>query len=399
MSQIRNHSANSSRKSGYILVTMAGAAFAIMGAVGLTVDMGRLFTIKTEAQAYTDAAALAAAIQLDGKSTGITAANDAVTATNNSWKFNTTAMPTPTVEFATNSAGPWSTNPGNPTGYIYARVSVTVSAPLSFLPAVMPTKKYTQSVKAYSVAAQIEIESFGIGASPYTAVAQGQNAKGPNFGMTVGNEYDIQWPQFNGSKKECNTSGNTNNGNGNGKSGSADGCFNEPPCDGDSTYAKNAVAANWGAENNGYWGFQSNADIKAAVLDGLQNEPIWVGKNIQPILSNGNKAAEAQVLDLRVSQDASNATETDTAYLADPTHNGRRLMVVPVVDPISTTETIVLGFAQILLMSNGANSDFYKDSQGNQPFCAIYVGPYVHGGNDPGGATSGNGAYRVKLTE
>jgi hypothetical protein len=39
------------------------------------------------------------------------------------------------------------------------------------------------------------------------------------------------------------------------------------------------------------------------------------------------------------------------------------------------------------------------DSNGNDPFCAMYAGPYNVGSEDPSGATSGTGAYRVKLVE
>ena len=378
----------SGRKSGYVLVTMAAAGFALMGAVGLAIDMGRLYTVKTESQAFTDAAALAAAIQLDGTSAGITAAKAAVTKTNNTWGFNTKTMSTPTVEFSTSSSGTYSTNPGNPAGYIYARVTVSVSAPLAFMPIVMTgTKKYTQTVATRSVAGQISISNFPVGLGPYSAIGQG-SMSGPNFGLVVGEQYSIQWPQFNGTRAGCNP-------------GNPEKCFNSPPCAGDSKQAMQAVTQYWGSNNNGYWGFSSNADIKASVLDGLQTQPIAVGDNIYPILSNGNKAAEAAVLDLRVTQDAYYADNSVSNYVASTTHNGRRLMVVPILNPTDSTTTTVLGFGEFLLLSDGTtDSNYYQhETNGNDPFCAIYVGPYVLNADDPGGATSGTGAYRVKLTE
>lgn len=369
------------------MITMACAGFALMGAVGLSIDMGRLYAIKTETQAYTDAAALAAAMELDGKTTGITAAKGAVTKANNTWNFNTASISAPTVEFAQSASGPWSANPGSPSGYIYARVSASVSAPLAFMPVVMPagSKKFKQNVSSRSVAGQIPITTFPRGLEPYTAIST--NTTGPNFGMTAGEEYSMQWPQFNGTRQGCGQ-------------GNPEKCFNADPCDGDSKASMWAVAENWGSNNNGYWGFQSNADIKASILDGIQTKPVYVGMNIQPDLSNGNKAAQADVLDQRAQQDAYNGSNSVSDYLTSTDHNGRRLMVVPIVNPISATESIVLGFGQYLLYSNGNSSNYYKhDANGNDPFCAIYVGPYVLNANDPGGATSGSGAYRVRLTE
>src|SRR5229473_4191518 len=112
--KIRNGIAVSRRKGedgGYVLVTMAIAAFALIGVMGVAVDIGRMFIAKNETQAYCDAAALAAALQLDGTTTGITHAKTAVTNSTNTWNFNTATISNPTVTFALTSAGPWVANP------------------------------------------------------------------------------------------------------------------------------------------------------------------------------------------------------------------------------------------------------------------------------------------------
>ena len=102
----------------------------------------------------------------------------------------------------------------------------------------------------------------------------------------------------------------------------------------------------------------------------------------------------------RVQQDAYNGSNDISQYFSSADHNGRRLMVVPIVNPTSTSVSSVSGFGEFLLITNGNSSNFYKhDANGNDPFCAIYVGPYLMNADDPGGATSGSGAYRVKLTE
>jgi hypothetical protein len=255
------------------------------------------------------------------------------------------------------------------------------------MPVVMSknSRKFNQTVNSRAVAGQIPITNFPRGLAPYTAVAQ--STVGPRFGMTVGQEYSIQWPQFNGTRASCRQESPQN-------------CFVKDPCNGDNNAAMWNVAQYWGSENNGYWGFNSNQDIKLSILDGQQTQPVWVGMNIDPILTNGNKAAQADVLDQRVSQDDYNGSNQVDDYLSNPAHNGRRLLVVPIVNPIADGSSIVVGFGEFLLYSNGNSSNYYKhDANGPDPFCAIYVGPYVLNGDNPGGADSGTGAYRVKLVE
>src|SRR5258706_15880374 len=69
----RNH-----RERGFVLITVAIAAIALISCLGLAVDVGGLFISKNEMQAFTDAAAIAGGLQIDGTNTGITAAQTAV---------------------------------------------------------------------------------------------------------------------------------------------------------------------------------------------------------------------------------------------------------------------------------------------------------------------------------
>src|SRR4051812_34763190 len=114
------------RQSGFVLVTMAVAAIALIGILGLAVDVGRMFIAKNETQAYCDSAALAASLLLDGTTNGITNAKAAVTNSANAWNLSTTKVNSPTVTFATSTAGPWVANPSPADGYNVARVSATV---------------------------------------------------------------------------------------------------------------------------------------------------------------------------------------------------------------------------------------------------------------------------------
>ena len=376
---------------GFVLITMGMTVIALVGVLGIAVDVGRMFIAKNETQAFCDAAALAAALALDGTTVGITAGQTALANSTNSWNLDTTAVASPTLVYATSLAGPWIASPNPATGYIYARVSTTVPLKLYLMPILVP--KTTQDVIATATAGQIAITSFPEGLSPYTAVST--NTTGPNFGLTVGTEYDIQWPQYNGGGN-CDPTDQSKIKNCFGGSG---------VCAGDSFASMQAVVYNWGSSNSGYWGATSNSVIEQEIVNlNAQTTPVAVGDNLFPVLTNGQKQSQSGYLDERVNQDVeltSNTVGTPTTsgtYLG-LTHNGRRLLPVPIVDPTDPTHTTVLGFGQFLLYSTGANSDWYKKkTNGNDAFCAVYAGPYQIGSISPGGGGN-TGATRVKLVQ
>ena len=96
-----------------------------------------------------------------------------------------------------------------------------------------------------------------------------------------------------------------------------------------------------------------------------------------------------------------------TAYLANTSHNGRRLMPIPMVYPNANNTTTVVGYGQFLLMSNissAGTSDYYQKGDGgitskgtgNDPYCAIYAGAWILGSTNGGvGSTSGGGRVRL----
>jgi len=246
----------------------------------------------------------------------------------------------------------------------------------------------TQNVVASATAAQVPITSFPRGLAPFTAVST--NTTGPYFGLTVGGSYDIQWPQFNNTRAGCGP-------------GNPSKCFNQSPCADDPKASMTAVVNTWGSDNSGYWGSTSNSSIEQEVLDLLQLAPVSVGTDIQPVLSNGTKASEAGYLDERASQDVNTTDNVVGTYLTS-VHNGRRLIAVPVVNPsvdaAGNKTTTVSGYGQFLLMANGPGTTNYytRTTNGNDPFCALYVGPYNIGSSNPG-AGGTTGASRVKLVQ
>src|SRR5258706_2744442 len=166
---------------------MAGTALALLAALGLAVDIGRMFIAKNETQAYCDSAAMAATLKLNGAATGITAATNAVANSTNSWNMNTAAITNHTVDFATSATGPWSTNPGSPAAFRFVRIQATVPVQLFFLPIIVSTQ--SQNVSSITIAAQIPQTTVKRGLGPYTAVRTQPN--GPKFGQAGESQYDI----------------------------------------------------------------------------------------------------------------------------------------------------------------------------------------------------------------
>jgi len=368
-------------RRGYVLITMAAAAVAMFAALGIAVDVGRLFIAKSETQSFCDSAALSAALALDGTSNGITAAQHAIANNQNTWNLDTTQVTNYTVDFSNSSTGPWDPNPASPAGYVYARVQATAPVNLFFIPVVVSLQ--VQNVNSLSVAGQIAFNgSIAQGLGPLSAV--GPVPSDPNFGLVVGQQYDIQWPQYNGSRGGCSPA-------------SPDKCFVKSPCSGESQAAMGEVVSQWGASINGYWGSNSASTIAGEILDTQQLQAVSVGQDIN--MSNGNKNVEGLDLDTRVNQDGDVVDNTPSDYLASSTKNFRRVIGLPVVTPTTvggTAEGLVLGYGSFLLISNGDPSNYYAAGTGNDPFCAVYMGAYTQ--NGASGGTSA-GFFKVRLVQ
>ena len=347
---------NRAKQRGSIMITTAVSLFVLMGMLGLSIDLGRVYIAKNEAQAFADLAAVAAAKHLNGKQSGIDAANAEVTSSTNTnlWNFSTTKFgsngttsPTPTVEFATDKSGPWAAAPGGAlTDYAFVRVTATPSVNLAFLPAVGTA--LTQQVTGRAVGGVVVEPSPGY--LPYTPFAHNAatDANGklldPNFGFTVGEEYAIRWP------------GNLNKNN---------------ACEGDKV---NWPAFNFSANSNlpgsdrGYFQLQSAATIRSAILGGAQLTDPSIGDYIT--LTNGNKQTESSAMTARAGQDTDQTNYQPTPGTA-PAYNGNdmRLIILPVNDKnVVNGEVKVIGFGALLLYPS------YAGGGGPQPWWAVYMG-------------------------
>jgi putative Flp pilus-assembly TadE/G-like protein len=97
------------RERGSILATSAIGMLAVLLAVGLGIDISRLYLSKAELQNAADAAALAGVSGLNGDPPGITEATDRAVREMNKYDFNKTGVTVPraNVLFAVNLDGPY----------------------------------------------------------------------------------------------------------------------------------------------------------------------------------------------------------------------------------------------------------------------------------------------------
>jgi len=354
-------------KRGFIVLVTAVALVVLIGMLGLAVDLGRVYIVKNESQAFADLAAIAAARHLNGKQTGIDKANSEIADSTNGWNFGTQGFPAAirTVEFGTAATGPWSTAPsGSLVGYAFVRVTVNPVVNLSFLPAT--GSKYTQTVTARSVAGVLPA-TFPLGGYlPFSPFAH--NPADPNFGFTIGESYGFHWP----------------------------GALNSQglACGGDQvSWPLYNFSDKVGGSVRGYFELQSAAAIGDAILGGTQTLPLTVGDVLN--MTAGNKQAEANALTTRSGYDTDQSNYpaspgTAPAYAGD----GMRLVVMPVNSgPSSAPPYAVLGFASFLLDTS------YTVGGGNKPWCAIYMGSSTAGGDGSGGPFNVGGAYVVRLVQ
>lgn len=116
------------RERGSILATAAIGMLAVLLAVGLGLDISKLYLSKTELQNAADAAALAGVSGLNGDAPGITEATDRAVKAMNSYDLNNTGVnfPRGNVEFAVNLNGPYMSEgsaSASPTNIRFVRVT------------------------------------------------------------------------------------------------------------------------------------------------------------------------------------------------------------------------------------------------------------------------------------
>jgi len=102
------------RQRGAVAVATALSVVVLVGLLGVVIDLGRIFIVKTELQNAADACALAAALELDGNANALTRAENAgiTVATRNTVHFQSEAVvaTAANVRFSTTLSGPGGDN-------------------------------------------------------------------------------------------------------------------------------------------------------------------------------------------------------------------------------------------------------------------------------------------------
>ena len=370
------------RERGFALMATGLGLAAVLGIAGISVDLGRVYIAKSELMAFTDAAAVAAALQLDATTAGITRAQNAAAGMGTGsnamgWDFAAKTITGATLQFAKGlAASPnvpdpatWDPNPANPVDYRFVKVSASENVPVIFMQAFRVlqggSSASTVTTSASSVAAQAQVTDFPAGLLPFSPI--GPSALPDNFGFSQGVQYTFRYPSGGGLKKNDVCAGDQAN-----------------------TYWQTLPSS-----DRGYWGSTSAATLRGEVVDDTQTSPINIGDPVPMV--GGNKNTEGTALDTRVQEDSDPLSATYSAYMAQGTGNGRRVVAVPI--NAGPPDFTAIGIGAFFLLPTPT----YQTVTGTSPICAEYIGPYVQGSTRAGAgvtaSTGTTGGYVVRLIQ
>jgi hypothetical protein len=109
-----NRKVNAYRQRGAVAIATAISAVVLVGLLGVVIDLGRIFVVKTELQNAADACALAATFELDGNPNALTRAENAgiAVAVRNTVHFQSEAVAATAsdIRFSTTLSGPGGDN-------------------------------------------------------------------------------------------------------------------------------------------------------------------------------------------------------------------------------------------------------------------------------------------------
>ena len=107
---------------GFVLIAMAVCMFLLLAVIGMAFDLGRVYITRNEAQVFTDAASMTAALQLDGTKSGVERAKASVAALPNRWNMGSENFTGVVTEFSIDGQH-WESDPKEFATLHYARVT------------------------------------------------------------------------------------------------------------------------------------------------------------------------------------------------------------------------------------------------------------------------------------
>jgi Flp pilus assembly protein TadG len=361
-----------SSQRGFSVLVTAVSGSVLFGMLGLAVDLGRMFIVKSELQTFTDASALAACRDLDGTGTGVTQAHNVATAgplgstKPNGYDFDTKVISNVTDTYATSFTGTYvdyNTAKGStPNNYQFMKVNATASIPLYFL-AVIPGLPTQQSLSAVAVAGQMSQNAITNGGlAPFSPDAHDPTDH-TNFGLTPNQQYSLKWG--NGNTTTCLGDIGFNPGN-------------APPDHGFVDIGQGEGTSNLRTAIV-YGGYPNSLSVPSVIDTGDQLGDV-----------TGNRGASIfSALGERSLQDPDQTSLTWEQYKAAGTGNYRRVVTVAINDPAlaggngSNGHVTVIGFANFLLDPG------LTIAGSSGPICGTYIGP---------GNLNGSGAAATDAT-
>ena len=401
-------------KRGVVLILAAVGAAAMVGILGLAFDLGRMHVAKSELQNYTDAAAISAALKLDGTSAGLTRATTSAINDVNQWSFGSESVGSVTVGFAQSLTSAYVANPASAPDYRFVQVQTQQNVPLFFMP-LFPGVGWQRTVAASSIAGQKFETSMTDGVFPYSPDAH--DPADPNFGFLLGRHYTFKWDKYNGNPSQTQ--------------------FYRLSSDNVKLVGCEADLANAGfqsgetsASQRGYINLSDRLPIDSGGGAALIRNAILTRTSFElPIVpysyhidpEPGQKQTELTAMADRVAEDTDPATPTyfstpqtapNTPSIEDmktlyrtfyntvdlprpPNGNGRRIVFAPVNNP--SAAGLVIGFAGFFLPPDPC-ADVTLGAHTYSPCCGEYIGAVTGtGGGGSGGAGSEAGSYRIVL--
>lgn len=374
------------KQRGFSLLMMACSAVVMVGMLGLTFDVGRMFITKNELQTFADAAALAAAAALTGAKSGVDSAN-AVALTGplgatrpNAVNFETNRITNVTTGFGTSPTGTFASYATayipNTNTYRFVRVTATASVPVYFL-VVLPNVASQHTLSATATAGQRAVDGFSNGGLEPFSPAAHTPADTTHFGFIYGQRYTLKWG--NHDTTTCAGDFGFNPGNNSDQHDFVD--------IGQDTNANSSLR-----DVIEFGGYPNPTSDPSVIVAGTVAHP---GTSLDGIPGNrGTGIFDA--LSNRSLQDPDQTSITYEQYLVAGTGNGRRVISAAIHDPAQNSGsgnnavTIVIGFGNFLL-------DRAFDISGSSgPICAAYIGPASTSGASSGG-TDGTQVYSVML--
>jgi len=354
-----------SRRKGFVLITAGIAAVILFGALGLAVDLGRMYIVKSESQSSVDGAAIDAALELDGTTQGLADAVSTANAALGRYDLGQFKFSNISVQFATDLAGPWSDANAASNSSNFVRVAVTSTVNMYFLGVVSGSG--TGRVAASAVGAQVAKTGFKEGLFPFSPFAH--DNVGPHFGLVPGTDYTLRWasnPSLKGGAKNV--------------------------CQGDQTQQMIDIAQAQGGSERGFIEDTSASVVRSTIIDDYQSVFRSIGDIVA--MTGGAKQTELDALDTRILQDTDSTSSSFTQYKATGKGNGRRIIAVPINDGGSPPgiDNRIVNIGAFFLKPTG---DY--GSGGGQAWCAEYIGSWVQGSTKTGAGQAG--AFVVRLVQ